>query len=140
MANGIYTKAKEAFLSGSINIPSDNIKAVLVDFADYTVNLATHQFLSDIPSGGRVGTTPNLAGKSVTGGVFDATDATITAVSGDPSEIVVVYKDTGSAATSPLISYHDTQSDGSTPISVTPNGGDITLVWDNGTNKILRLA
>lgn len=140
MANGVYTKAKEAFLGADIDLAVDNIKAVLVDAADYTVNLSTHQFLSDVPSGGRVGTSGNLAGKSITNGVFDANDITITGVTGDPCECVVVYKDTGSAATSPLISYHDTQSDGTTPISVTPNGGDITLVWDSGTNRILRLA
>jgi hypothetical protein len=47
----------------------------------------------------------------------------------------VIYKDTGTAATSPLIAYIDT----ATGLPVTPNGGDITVTWDNGSNKIFKL-
>ncbi len=38
----------------------------------------------------------------------------------------IVYKDTGSAATSPLIAYIDSASSG---LPVTPNSGDINVVW-----------
>lgn len=135
MANALYDKGREAFLSGTISWSSDNIKVVLVDNADYTVNLATHQFLSDVASGGRVATSSNLSSKTVTAGVADAADVTFTAVTGDQSESLVIYKDTGSAATSPLIAYIDT----ATGLPVTPNGADITVTWDNGSNKIFKL-
>lgn len=135
MANALYDKGREAFLSGTISWSSDNIKTVLVDAADYTVNLSTHQFLSDVASGGRVATSGNLASKTVTAGVADAADVTFTAVTGDQSEALVIYKDTGSAATSPLIAYIDT----ATGLPVTPNGADITVTWDNGSNKIFKL-
>lgn len=135
MANALYDKGREAFLNGGINWTSDSIKVVLVDAADYTVNLTTHQFLSDIAAGARVATSGNLASKTSTAGVADAADITFTAVSGDPSEALVIYKDTGSAATSPLIAYIDT----ATGLPVTPNGGDITVTWDNGSNKIFKL-
>lgn len=135
MANALYDLGREKFLTGAINWATDNIKIVLVDAADYTVNLATHEFLSDIVVGGRVATSGNLTGKTTTAGVADASDVTLTAVTGDPSEALVIYKDTGVAATSPLIAYIDT----ATGLPVTPNGGNINIVWDNGANRIFKL-
>lgn len=133
--SAVYDKARQKFLEGSIAILTDNIKAVLVDTGAYSVNLATHEFLSDIPSGARIATSGNLGTKSSTGGVFDAADITFTSVSGASVEAIVLYKDTGSAGTSPLIAYIDS----GTGLPVTPNGGDISVVWDNGSSKIFEL-
>ena len=136
MANALYDKGRESFLSdGTIQWTVDNIKAVLVDTALYTVNLATDQFLSDIAVGARVATSANLASKTATAGVADAADVTFSAVTGASVEAVVLYKDTGVAGTSRLITYIDT----ATNLPVTPNGGDITVQWDNGANKIFKL-
>jgi hypothetical protein len=138
MANALYDKGREKFLgpaSGQVNWINDNIKVVLVDSGAYTVNLATHEFLSDIAAGARIATSGNLASKTNTAGVADAADFTFTAVSGVQSEYLVIYKDTGSAATSPLLAFIDT----ATNLPVTPNGGDITVQWDNGANKIFKL-
>ena len=122
----MYGKGREAFLNGSISWSSDNIKCVLVDTADYTVSINSHDFLDDIASGARVATSGNLASKTSTLGTADAADVTFSAVTGDPSEAVVIYKDTGNAATSALIAYIDT----ATGLPVTPNGGDITVQWN----------
>lgn len=135
MANALYDTGRAAFLNGAINWTSDNIKFVLVDLADYTPNLGTHDFLDDIPVAARVATSANLTGKTSAAGVADATDATLTAVTGDQSEALVIYKDTGAAATSQLIAYIDT----ALGLPVTPNGGDITITWDDGVNKIFKL-
>lgn len=135
MANALYDKGREKFLKGEISWSNDNIKAVLVDIADYTVNITTDEFLSSVASGGRVATSANFTGKTTSSGIADATDITWAAVIGDPSEAIVIYKDTGSPATSPLIAYIDT----ATGLPVTPNGGDIQVTWDNGTNKIFKL-
>src|SRR5689334_13295359 len=132
MANALYDKGREKFLgpaSGQVNWTNDNIKVVLVDSGAYTVNLATHEFLSDIASGARIATSGNLASKTITAGVADAADFTFTAVSGVQSEYLVIYKDTGTASTSPLLAFIDT----ATNLPVTPNGGDITVQWDNGS-------
>ena len=136
MANGLYAKFKQLLLGGDIDLAADDIKVVLVDTADYTVNLATDDFLADIAAGGRVATSGNLASKTITLGVFDAADITFSAVTGDVSEALVIYKDTTDADTSPLIAYIDTVSSG---LPVTPNGGDITITWDSGANKIFAL-
>jgi hypothetical protein len=135
VANAMYDKGREGFLDGSIDWDTDNIKAVLIDTAAYTVNTATHAFLSDIAAGARVATSGNLANKTVVAGVADADDVTFSSVSGASFEAVALYKDTGSAATSRLICYIDS----ATGLPVTPNGGPITIVWDNGSNKIFKL-
>lgn len=130
MASALYPKFKEALLGGSINLTSDTIKCVLVDAADYTYS-AAHQFLSSVPSAARVGTPQTLGSKTVTNGVFDAADVVFPGVTGDPTEAVIIYKDTEVEGTSPLIAYIEG--------AVTPNGGDITVQWDSGANKIFAL-
>lgn len=135
MANALYTKAKEAFLTGSIDWNTDTIKAVLVS-TGYTPVPATDQFLTAIPGGSIIATSPAFTGASDTGGVADANNLTFAAVGGvTVGTYLVIYKDTGSSATSPLIAIIDT----ATGLPVTPNGGDITIAWDTGANKIFAL-
>ena len=135
MANGMYVKGIEALMKALIDLEDDTIKVTLVDAADYTVNLSTHDFYDDVPAGARVATA-TLANATVTGGAFDADDVTFSAVTGDPSEALVIWKDTSTESTSPLIMYIDT----ATGLGVTPNGGDITVTWDSGTNKIFKIG
>lgn len=134
MANKVYPSAKDGFLTGDISWTTNTIKAVLVDTGQYTYS-DSHANLSDIPSGARVATSSALTGKTVVSNVADAADVTLAAVSGPTVEAVVVYKDTGTASTSRLIAFLDA----GTGLPVTPNGGDITVAWDNGANKIFRL-
>lgn len=126
MANALYQKYAKLMLDADLDILVDNIKCVLVDTAAYTVNLATDDFLDDIPAGDRIATSGNMSTKTTTLGVYDADNITFSSVTGDPSEALVIYKDTGTAATSPLIAYIDT----ATGLPVTPNGGDITITWN----------
>jgi hypothetical protein len=135
MANALYDKGREGFLAGEIDWDTGVIKAILIDTADYAVNLATHQFLSDIPGAARVATSAALTGKTTTGGIADAADLTFPAVNGDPSEALVLYQDNGAEGTSRLIAYIDT----ATGLPVIPNGGDIIVAWDNGPNKIFKI-
>ncbi len=132
MANSWYDKGVEYFAAPWT---AQNIKAVLVDTALYTIDLATHQFLSSIAIGARVATSGNFASKTLAAGVLDAADITFPAVTGAQCGLVVVYRDSGSAATSELLFAIDT----ATNLPVTPNGGDITISWDNGANKIAVL-
>lgn len=125
MANALYDKARESFLRGEIIWQTDTIKTVLVDAGQYTPNLATHQFLSDIPSGARTATSGALTSKTTAAGVADAADPVFTGATGVQSEYLVIYQDTGSAATSRLIAYIDT----ATGLPVTPNSGDINVIF-----------
>jgi hypothetical protein len=133
MANKLYPKGKEHLLAKDIDMADDTIKVVLVDAADYTYS-DNHNALNDIPSAARVATA-TLASKTITNGVFDAANVTFLAVTGDPSEALVIYMDSGVESTSYLIAYIDT----ATGLPVTPNGGDITVTWDDGASKIFAL-
>src|SRR5574338_421363 len=104
MANVFYTATRKLILDADLDLLVDTIKVVLIDSADYTVS-AAHDFLNDVA-----------------------------AVTGDVSEAILVYKDTGVEATSPLIAYIDTVSSG---LPVTPNGGDITIAW-HATDGVFR--
>lgn len=141
MASFLFNKYREAMLSQSpvVDLDTDTVKACLVTSA-YTPN-AADQFLSS--GAGTVGgsrpttTDQTLASKTVTDGVFDAADVSFPAVTGAQCVAVVLYKDTGSAATSPLIAYIDSAASG---LPVTPNGGAINITWDNGTNRIFKIG
>lgn len=135
MANVLYAKGRQGFLDGSIDWDTDDIRAILIDTADYTVNLSTHDNLDDIPGAARVAVSGALAGKTVVDGVADANDVTFSAVSGDECEALVLYKHTGTESTSRLIAYIDSASG----LPVTPNGGDIEVQWADGDDKIFRL-
>lgn len=135
MADQLYTKFKESVLGGNTSLSTDTIKAVLVDTGAYTVDIDADDNLDDIPVGARISTSPAFTTKVITDGIFDADDITFSAVSGTPCEAVVIYKDTGVEGTSTLIAYIDS----ATGLPVTPNGLDIVVQWDSGTNKIFKL-
>jgi hypothetical protein len=134
--SAIYPKYKEALLGAASNVSllTETVKCALVDTGTYTYS-ASHEFYSDIS--GVVGTPATIgATKSVTSGVFDGGDCTFTSVSGATVEALVIYIDTGVAGTSRLVAFIDS---GVTGLPVTPNGGDVTVAWDSGANKIFTL-
>lgn len=135
MANTLYDSARQGFLEAQVNWLTDTMKVLLVDSGAYTPNVSTHQFLADIPVSSRIAGPVTLTSKTTTGGAADAADVTFTSVSGASIEMIVIYKDTGTEATSPLIAMIDT----ATGLPITPNGGDIIVTWDNGVNKIFRV-
>jgi hypothetical protein len=128
MANAVYPKYKQAAMGGGANhdLLAGNVKAVLIDLADYTYG-AAHEFLTSVPAGARVATSANLGTKTVTNGTFDAADTAFANVSGDVSEAVIIYVDTGVEGTSRLVAYLDTGVNG---LPVIPNSGTINLQWD----------
>jgi hypothetical protein len=126
MANAIYPKYKEAVIQSSANSSlTGTVKVALVDTGVYVYN-AAHEFLTSLT--GVVGTAQTIgATKTYTNGVFDGGDVTYTAVTGNSAEALVIYIDTGSSSTSRLVAYLDT---GITGLPVTPNGGDINIIWN----------
>ena len=135
MATAFYGKGIQKFLEGKINWLDDTIKVVGVNAGAYAFNAATHEFLSDIPSAARITASMTLTNKTSLLGVADADDVTFPAVSGPPIAAVVIYKDTGTESSSPLIIYIDS----GTGLPITPNTGDIICTWDNGANRIFKL-
>jgi hypothetical protein len=142
VASALFDPGREGFLDGSIDYDTASIKVALV--RGYTFN-AVHKFVSDVTGAGGtlVQTSGALASKTVTNGVADAADVTFIAVTaGAAIPALIVFQssaNTGGAdvATTAqrLIAYIDT----ATGLPVTPNGQNITISWDNGSNRIYKL-
>lgn len=125
MAQDLYTSYKEGNLdSSNPDLSSTNIKLSLMDAGTVALTLATHDFWDDVSSAS-LADSANLSGKSITAGVFDATDVTWSSVTGATGEYVALWQDSGTPSTSPLIMGDDT----ATGLPVTPNGGDITYTF-----------
>lgn len=126
MANAIYPLYKQALLDGAANTDINDLtaKVALIDTGVYTYS-ATDEFLTSLT--GVVGTAQTIANTTVANGLFDGDNVTYTAVTGNSVEALVIYIDTGSAATSRLVAYIDTSVTG---LPVTPNGGDINITWN----------
>ena len=136
MANALYDHGRNEFLIGDLDWTSHDIRMVLLDDANHTTNQATDDNLDDIASGARVAImTVTMQNKTAAAGVADADDVTFGSVTGDVSEELVIFYHTGTESTSTLIVNIDT----ATGLPVTPNGGDITVQWDSGANKIFKL-
>lgn len=116
----------------NVQLDADTIKAMFVDTADDTPAV-TDEDIADIVSAGRVpaiASAPALGTKTtgtVAVGVFDAADTSFTALSGDSVERLILFKDTGTEATSILLAIYDTFGSG---MPLTPNGGDVTVQWN----------
>lgn len=130
--SAIYDRGRQGFLDGSLDWDTHDIKVALVRTSAYTVNLATHEYYDQVNTF-TVALSPNLTGKTTTAGVADANDVVFPAVpAGAAINAMVIFRDTGTAGSSRLIAYID-------GFTVTPNGADITVTWDNGANKIFKL-
>lgn len=128
MADFIYETYKEKLLTADAEVAdlsTANVAVALVNSTySSTASSLLHSHFSDVT--GVVGSTLSLANTSVTGGTFDAANATFTSVaSGDTVTGFVIYVDTGTSTTSPLVAHIDSISD------IITNGGDIILNFDN---------
>ncbi len=127
--NVVYPTGLAAILSADVDVLVDTIKVALIS-SSYTYS-AAHDFYNDV-STYVIGTPATLGTKAVSGGEFTAANSTFTAVlTGSTVAGLVVYKDTGNAATSQLLAYICRKAD-SVPIVVATTGGDITVAWPSG--------
>lgn len=147
MANKFYNKGLEGFASAEIDWVDDTIRAFLVDSANYTPDMANHDYLDDIPTNARFGNSgsstrgnaPALSSKTLTNGILDAANTVFTSMTPAATvcEYLVIFKDDGVAdSSSRLICLIDTM----TGLPVTFNGANITISWNDGTDKIAKLG
>lgn len=138
MASRVYGKFLQSGFDNAltkINLASggDTIKVALVT-SSYTPNFDTHDFFDDVTN--EITGTGYSAGGATLGSqtctldttddelVFDAADTSWTTAS-FTAYAAIVYKSTGSAATSPLIAYVDFTSN---RIS---DGGTFQITWNS---------
>ena len=138
MANVFFDNAKKNLWNGTINLASDALNVALMT-SSYAPNQATDQYWSAISSNEASGTNYTAGGQALTGqsvtadttnhrGKFTAnnvtwSNATVTAVG------AVIYKNTGTPSTSPVIGYIDFGG------SKSSSAGNFTIQWD-ATNGI----
>jgi hypothetical protein len=134
MANALRDTGREGFLGGDIDWDANDIRLFLYDEGADAFNAADDN-LDDIVAGARIAVSGAFAGKTKTAGVADANDVVLTAVSGANVESIEIYKNTGVESTSLLIANIDT----ATGLVLTPSGGDVTVQWDAGSNRIFKL-
>lgn len=142
MANALFGPGREGFLDGTIDWDTAVIKVALV--RAYTFS-AAHKFVSDVTTAAGVlhVTSAALATKTVTNGTADAADITYTAVAANASNhSLLVFQASAvtggadvAATAQRLIAWIDT----GTNLPIVPNGGDVTVAFDNGANKIFTL-
>lgn len=140
MTNALWNPGREGFLDGTIDWDTATIKVSLVRGYTFT---ATHKFVSDLTATGTLVATATLASKTVTDGVADAADVTFTAVpTGTACSALAIYQTSAAAGGADLaataqrlIAFIDV----ATGLPVTPNGGDVQILWDNTANRIFRL-
>lgn len=142
MANALFDPGREGFLDGTIDYDTAVIKVAAIRSYAFS---AAHKFVSDVTGAGGVlhGTAQTLASKTATGGVADAADITFTALAANANNhSLLIYQASAvtggadvAATAQRVIAYIDT----GTNLPFTPNGGDVTVAWDNGANKIFKL-
>ena len=127
------------FSAAVINYSSDNIKVSLCT-SGYTPDTSASgdQYYNSIAGGNILtnGTSPNLTTKTNVGGVLDADNSVFSAVPSGTATQFVMFKDTGTASTSPLMVLWDT----ATNLPVTGNGGNITIQWPGSPGYIASLC
>lgn len=134
MANTVVDAIRNGvWNSGLPDLTSLTIRAMFIDNADDTV-VAGDDFINDVASAARVpaiASCPALASKTngVVGvGIFDAADTVFSSLSGDASEQLILFEDSGVEATSDIFCFWDT----ATGLPLTPNGGNVTAAWAAG--------
>jgi len=142
VANGLFDVGRNYFLGGSINWLTSPIRTALLSISNqptaFVFNASLSTVFASVPTGARVGfSIASLGSKTATSGIADAADVVFSGVSGPTVGAVVVLASTATANASdwPMIAYIDT----ATGLPVGPNGGDITVQWDNANDKIFKL-
>lgn len=144
MGNALFTEGRRNLLAKGVAwgtnggaITSDTFKAALVDTGagGWTVDLdvANMSFISPYFRGSAV----TLASLAIVNGAADAGDVTFPSVTaGSAIEAIVIYKEVnaGDQTQNIPIVFIDT----ATGLPITPNGGDIIIVWDGGSNRIFK--
>jgi hypothetical protein len=136
MANALYQLGIQRYLTGGGDWLTDSNQIAFVT-SSYSPNTASDQYLGvAVSSGYIVAQSGNLGSAAASAGVANAANETVSSVSGSTFAYVLGYAFITSNALSPLLFKIDTVTSG---LPCTPNGGNIVMQWDTGTNKIFAL-
>jgi len=123
MANVWYQEAVEAFSKKLLDWEGDDFRALFVT-SGYSFS-QSHEFLSDVAGGNRVGSAVALTNKVASNGGLLADPTLFSNFAGSAVDAIIIYHHTGTEGTSRLILYIDT----GTNVAFNPNGGNVTINW-----------
>lgn len=140
MANSLFDKGREGFLSASFGWRAGSVPATWVPYiiGSFNVDLTTNTFLSDIPVAVWRARGTYLTNKGVAAGVASAANTLLVAVGSAGSATaaaIVIVNETGASQSSLLGVWIDT----ATGLPFLPNGGDVQINFDTGANCIFKL-
>ena len=116
----IYPSGKEALLRGDVHMLTDTIKVALT--SGYTYD-ATDTVIADVGTLAAPGVIVSML--AVTGGKATCQDVVFNSLSGsNVIDGLVIFKDPDV-----LLGFCNQRAD-TTPVNVTPNGGDVTFSFD----------
>jgi hypothetical protein len=141
MANAVFTAFDKGILNAEYDLDTATIKCALVRGYTFDASDAT---VADVVATGTInGTSAALANPSVTGGAFDADDTAVSTTANANNHGLLVFQAsavTGGAdvaqSAQKLIAYYDT----GTNMPIQPGTGSVTVTWDAGTNRILKIS
>ena len=128
----VYPYFKEKLLDSghadNVDLNTDTIKLLFLN--GYTYDSADH-YVSDVLAGPEteVGRSGALDSPTVTSGTFDAANETTSGIASGTITDVVVFKDTGSDATSVVICHID-EDQSAAALSLVADGSPITATFD----------
>lgn len=147
MANALYDPGREGFLDGTIRFDGTAVikaAAVRLTAGGAAVFTASQKFVSELVATHTIHGTPvALTGQTKTNGIADANDTLFSALASNANNhVIILYQAsavTGGAdvanTAQRLIAWIDT----GTNFPIVPNGGDVTIQWDNAANRIFKL-
>ena len=141
MANAVFNKFKEGVLGADYDLTVATVKCAFV--RGYTFD-ATDEFVSDVTATGTInGTSAALTTKSITNGVFDADNTSITTTANATDHGLLVFQSSAvggggdvAATAQRVIAWYDT----GTGLPIQPGTGSVSVTWDDGTNRIVKIG
>jgi hypothetical protein len=141
VTNAVYPAALDGLLTGAIDLDTAVLKAALV--RGYTYD-ATDTTVADVVATGTLnGTSAALSSVTVSGGVVDASNITIATTASAVNHALILFQAsavTGGAdvaqSSQRLVAYIDTGTD----LPIQPGTGTVSVTWDDGVNKILKIG
>lgn len=142
MANAVFTTAITGLMTGLIDLDTAVLKCALVRGYTYS---ASHTFVSDVTGAGGAlnGTSAALGSVTVTSGVLDAADTSVTATANATDHGILIFQASAvtggadvAASAQRVLAWIDT----GTALPIQPGTGTVSIAWDNGTNKIIKFG
>lgn len=122
-----YPNFAQALLEWPVNsdVSAGTVKAALINTSVYTA-LSTDTFMTDVTANAIVGAPQVVGSKTFTSGTFLGANVTFPGLTGSTASAILVYLDSGAAATSRVMLYLGVAQG----LPLTPNGQPQPLNWN----------